>query len=149
MDLVINAIATTLGPVFTAHGFAGWDLQLFGDRIEAYRLGAWKTLAVQLALYAGRPVDGVLAQARAARATGGASGEARSGMRFYATTELEGVVVKRCAGVNEIRFVRRSGVSDVFGILQRERTDEFRASFSAKYPALYKEEGFSTPLTWP
>jgi hypothetical protein len=148
MNEDVIAISTRLGPVFTSCGFVGWDLLLLDDRVEAYRLGGWKTLEVHFLLYAGRSIEALLGRWRAGWVDGIAPASARIDMRLYETTALEAITVKRSAGINEVRFVTRAGHTDVFGILQRERTDAFRAAFQTRYPALYREEGFANPSAW-
>lgn len=146
MRQAVIAISTRLGPVFTSYGSVGWDFLLLDDRVEAYRLGGWRTFRIQFLLYVGLRIEAFMGRWRAGWVDGIAPDATRIGMRLYPSTALEAITVKRCAGANEVRFMTREGRTDVFGILQRERTDEFRTAFRTRYPALYREEGFANPL---
>jgi hypothetical protein len=146
MSQGVIAISTRLGPVFTSYGAVIWDFLLLDDRVEAYRLGGWRPFRIQFLLYVGLPIEAFMGRWRAGWVDGIAPDAARIGMRLYPSTALEAITVKRCAGANEVRLITREGRTDVFGIPQRDRTDEFRAALQTKYPALYREEGFANPL---
>jgi len=123
-----------LAPLFSSGGFRTWDCWLSPESIVVVRHRLWRMLRLSSWQFLGFPEDPQQPSV---------THHTRS--RVYGIERVHAVTVrKKTLSHNEVLVLLQDGTTDLYGIFDRSRIDEYRARLFSTYPNIYNDTGFDT-----
>ena len=132
----------TIGPLSSHGGLKNWDLFLSRESLIARPKGVW--LSIKSGIYAGLGLKNAMNKVWVKTDTGEAilTDFGDSSWRRYPLIDLEFIEVKKCHSANEIRIKLKNVKTHVYGIGDRNQTNECRRILRDIYSEIYKETNF-------
>lgn len=138
----ILEVAFRIGPVFSHGGLKNWHLHLCADEIVGVPLGLWLSIKAGILAGIGWRPEGAYAEHPENDGPSRLADSGHPGWRRYRLSTIEFVMVKRSTTANEIQIKVARSEPHVYGIGDRDYTDQCRSALGLLYGKQYREDGF-------